>query len=87
MNYVIKLPPRYKREEIIEAWVNDVLHDHSYERFRKTIDRLISSGWNRDGVMFMYLHQSTHDIARERIVRTSKFELAEIAFIHPISLN
>ena len=87
MNYIIKLPPKSKREEIIEAWVNDVLHDHNYQIFRSTMNQLIESGFNRDGVMFMFLHRTTHEIARKRIVNKSRYDLAEIAFNNPISLN
>lgn len=87
MNYIIKLPPKSKRDDIIEAWVNDVLYDHDYRKFRSTMNDLIESGFNRDGVMFMYLHKTTHEIARKRIVRQSHYDLAEIAFSTPISLN
>ncbi len=87
MNYIIKLPPKSKRDDIIDAWVNDVLHDHDYSRLRATINHLIESGFNRDGVMFMFLHRTTHEIACKRIVSKSRYELAEIAFSNPISLN
>ena len=87
MNYIIKLPPKSKRDDIIDAWVDDVLHDHDYSRLRNTLNNLIESGFNRDGVMFMYLHRTTHEIARKRIVQQSRYDLAEIAFSNPISLN
>ncbi len=87
MNYIIKLPPKAKREDIIEAWVNDVLHDHDYARLRSTLNELIESGFNRDGVMFMFLHRTTHDIARKKIIEQSHYDLADIAFNSPISLN
>lgn len=87
MNYIIKLPPKSKRDDIIEAWVNDVLHDHEYRSFRSTMDQLIRSGFNREGVMFMFLHRTTHDIARSKIVDKSRYDLADIAFNSPISLN
>ncbi len=87
MNYIIKLPPKSRRDDIVDAWVNDVLHDHEYHRFKAAMANLIDSGFNRDGVMFMYLHRTTHDIARRRIVKSEKYDLAEIAFNCPISLN
>jgi hypothetical protein len=87
MNYIIKLPPKSKRDDIIDAWVNDVLHDHDYRRLRTTLSKLIESGFNRDGVMFMYLHRTTHELACKKIVSESRYELAEIAFCNPISLN
>ncbi|MFO8030263.1 MAG: hypothetical protein R6U28_10395 [Cyclonatronaceae bacterium] len=87
MNYIIKLPPKSKRDDIIEAWVNDVLHDHDYRRLRATLQQLIESGFNRDGVMFMFLHRTTHEIACKKITQQSQYELAEIAFSNPISLN
>ncbi len=87
MNYIIKLPPKSKRDDIIEAWVNDVLHDHDYARLRAVLNQLIESGFNRDGVMFMYLHRSTHELACKKIVEESRYDLAEIAFSNPISLN
>lgn len=87
MNYIIKLPPKSKREDIIDAWVNDVLNDHEYKKLRATLDELIESGFNRDGVMFMFLHKSTHEIARKKILDQSHYELADIAFSTPISLN
>ncbi|MEX0679902.1 MAG: hypothetical protein WD097_00830 [Balneolales bacterium] len=87
MNYIIKLPPKSKRDDIIEAWVNDILYDHDYRMFRSTLNKLIESGFNRDGVMFMFLHRTTHEIARKRITQQSRYELADIAFSNPISLN
>ena len=87
MNYIIKLPPKSKRDDIIEAWVNDVTHDHEYRQLRSILDELIKSGFNRDGVMFMFLHRTTHEIARKQIVKQSRYKLADIAFNNPISLN
>lgn len=87
MNYIIKLPPKSKRDDIIDAWVNDVLNDHDYRKFRSTLNHLIDSGFNRDGVMFMYLHNTTNEIAKKRIMQQSGYELANIAFCSPISLN
>ncbi|MDI6400427.1 hypothetical protein QLX67_00335 [Balneolaceae bacterium ANBcel3] len=87
MNYIIKLPPKSKRDDIIDAWVNDVLHDHNYPKFRATIRDLIDSGFNRDGVMFMFLHRTTHEIAKRKIMQKSRYDLADIAFGNPISLN
>ena len=87
MNYIIKLPPKSKRDDIIDAWVSDVLNDHDYGKFRATMKDLIESGFNRDGVMFMFLHRTTHEIARKRIIAQSHYELADIAFSNPISLN
>lgn len=87
MYYIIQLPPKSRRDDIINAWVDDVLHDHDYKRFRSAFSKLIESGFNRDGIMFMYLHRSTHEIASRRIVQESHYELADIAFNNPISLN
>ncbi|MDG5766438.1 hypothetical protein QA596_03085 [Balneolales bacterium ANBcel1] len=87
MNYIIKLPPKSKRDEVIDAWVSDILNDHEYRNFRSTMNKLIKSGFNRDGVMFMFLHRTTHEIARKRIIKQSHYDLADVAFSTPISLN
>ena len=87
MNYVIKLPPRSRRDDIVSAWVEDVLNDHEYRNLRQALQDLIEDGFHRDGVMFMFLHRNTHEIARKKISEQSRYELADVAFNSPISLN
>jgi hypothetical protein len=87
MNLIIKLPPKAERDELVDAWVNGLLFDHSYTEFHNVMHVITGSGFHHNGVTCLFLHETTTHLVHQRISKLRDSEWIDAAFKVPICLN
>lgn len=87
MHLTIKLPPKSERDKIVDAYIEGLVQDRSYERLFKSIEELCERGYEKHGIMCMATHRSTFRIIRMKLADIGNKENMDAALAAPISLN
>ena len=87
MNLVIKLPPKAERDELVDAWINGLLFDHTFTEFNNVMHVLTESGFHHNGIACVFLHDTTTHLVHQRVSKLRPTGWTDAAFKVPICLN
>ncbi len=87
MNLTVNLPPRSKRDEVVDAWVRGLIIDGDFSDYQHVVKRLLDAGYTHNGISCFLLHRNTAEMVKRRISGHLFSPTLQVAFESPLCLN